>query len=58
MGPKLEAAARFAERGGTAVIAALDQVAAALAGEAGTTIAPDDSRSIIDLERYRTAGVR
>jgi carbamate kinase len=58
MGPKLEAAARFAERGGTAVIAALDQVAAALAGEAGTTIAPDDSRSIIDLERYRTAGAR
>jgi carbamate kinase len=58
MGPKLEAAARFADQGGTAVIAALDQVAGALAGEAGTTIAPDGSHTIFDLERYRTAGAR
>lgn len=46
MAPKVEAAARFAERGGTAVIAALDQVAAALEGASGTTITPDAAHSI------------
>jgi carbamate kinase len=39
MGPKAEAAARFAERGGRAVICALDAAADALAGEAGTVVA-------------------
>ena len=38
MGPKLEAAARFAEAGGVAVVAALADAAAALAGRAGTRI--------------------
>ena len=37
--PKVEAAARFAERGGTASIAALADAGAALEGRAGTTIA-------------------
>ena len=36
--PKAEAAARFAERGGTAVIAALADAGEALAGRAGTTV--------------------
>ena len=40
MGPKLRAAARFAESGGTAVIAALDAASEALAGDGGTRIAP------------------
>jgi carbamate kinase len=38
MGPKAEAAARFAETGGIAAIASLDAAAAALAGEAGTLV--------------------
>ena len=37
--PKVEAAARFAERGGIAVIAALADAAKALDGRAGTTVA-------------------
>ena len=37
--PKVEAAARFAEHGGIAVIAALADAAAAVAGRAGTTVA-------------------
>jgi carbamate kinase len=37
--PKVEAAARFAERGGIAVVAALADAAAALEGRAGTTVA-------------------
>jgi carbamate kinase len=37
--PKVEAAARFAERGGIAVIAALEDAAEALGGRAGTTVA-------------------
>ena len=37
--PKVEAAARFAEHGGIAVIAALSDAAEALAGRAGTTVA-------------------
>ena len=37
--PKVEAAARFAEHGGIAVIAALADAAEALAGRAGTTVA-------------------
>ncbi|HEX7610999.1 MAG TPA: carbamate kinase [Solirubrobacteraceae bacterium] len=38
MGPKAEAAARFAEGGGRAVIAALDAAGEAIAGNAGTVI--------------------
>lgn len=38
MGPKAEAAARFAERGGLAVICALDAAGEALAGRAGTAV--------------------
>ena len=37
--PKVEAAARFAERGGIAVMAALADAAEALDGRAGTTVA-------------------
>ena len=37
--PKVEAAARFAERGGIAVVAALADAAEALQGRAGTTVA-------------------
>ncbi len=40
MGPKLQAAVMFAEAGGTTVIAALDDVVAALTGRAGTRIVP------------------
>jgi carbamate kinase len=40
MGPKAEAAARFADGGGRAVIAAMEQASAALHGEAGTLISP------------------
>jgi carbamate kinase len=40
MAPKLEAAALFAETGGTAIIAALDEVDAALTGRVGTTVEP------------------
>jgi carbamate kinase len=39
MGPKVEAALQFAHAGGRAVIASLHAVAAALRGQAGTTIA-------------------
>ncbi|MGO9489971.1 MAG: carbamate kinase [Solirubrobacteraceae bacterium] len=38
MGPKAEAAARFAEGGGRAVIASMEQATAALHGEAGTAV--------------------
>lgn len=38
MGPKAEAAARFAEQGGRAVIADLESAAAAAAGNAGTQV--------------------
>ena len=38
MGPKAEAAARFADSGGRAVIAAMESAADALAGHAGTTV--------------------
>ena len=41
MGPKAEAAARFAEAGGRAVIASMEEARAALAGDAGTTITRD-----------------
>ena len=41
MGPKVSAVVRFAERtGGTGVIAALDNLAAAVAGNAGTRVVP------------------
>ena len=39
MGPKAEAACRFADGGGVAIIASLDQAAAALAGDTGTRVA-------------------
>ena len=38
MGPKAEAAARFADGGGRAVIASLEAAASALHGEAGTVV--------------------
>ena len=40
MGPKVEAAARFADLGGTTMIGSLDQVDGLLAGRTGTTIEP------------------
>jgi carbamate kinase len=40
MGPKVEAACRFAERGGRAIITSLHRIAAALAGQAGTVVIP------------------
>jgi carbamate kinase len=41
MGPKVEAACRFAEAmGGVAAIGRLDDAAALLAGTAGTTVTP------------------
>ena len=39
MGPKVEAACRFAERGGIAMVGALTEAVAILAGDAGTRIA-------------------
>ncbi len=42
MGPKVKACMRFVEGGGTAVIGSLTEVVQAMAGEAGTTIVPDD----------------
>jgi carbamate kinase len=42
MGPKVEAAVAFVERGGRrAVITSLDRVAEALAGRAGTEVCRD-----------------
>ena len=42
MGPKVDAACRFVEHGGTrAVITNLDQIADAVAGHAGTVVVPD-----------------
>jgi carbamate kinase len=38
MGPKVEAALRFARAGGTSIITALDRIGAAVAGEVGTII--------------------
>jgi carbamate kinase len=41
MGPKVEAACRFVEQGGTrAVISTLDRILAAVAGEIGTVVVP------------------
>ena len=40
MGPKVEAACRFAERGGRAIITSLHHIADALAGKAGTAVVP------------------
>lgn len=45
MGPKMAACARFAEGGGEAVIASIDDPAAALHGEVGTTVGPDVQNS-------------
>jgi carbamate kinase len=45
MGPKVEAACRFVERGGArAVICTLDQIADAVAGRAGTVVTAKDER--------------
>jgi carbamate kinase len=41
MGPKVEAACLFAERGGRAAITSLHRIAEALAGTAGTIVTPD-----------------
>ena len=42
MGPKVDAACRFVEQGGSrAVITSLDNIVAAVTGEAGTTILPE-----------------
>ncbi len=43
MGPKVEAACRFAERGGRAVITSLHRIADAVAGRAGTIVENDPS---------------
>ncbi len=44
MGPKVDAACRFVEQGGIrAVITSLDQIADAVAGNAGTVVVPDKS---------------
>ncbi|MDQ2750821.1 MAG: carbamate kinase [Actinomycetota bacterium] len=43
MGPKVDAACRFAETGGRAVITSLDRIAEALAGTAGTIVTPEPS---------------
>jgi carbamate kinase len=40
MGPKAEAAARFADGGGRAVIGAMEDAAGALSGDAGTQVSP------------------
>ncbi|MEO8888080.1 MAG: carbamate kinase, partial [Jatrophihabitantaceae bacterium] len=40
MGPKVDAACRFAERGGRAAITSLHRIGAALAGTAGTIVTP------------------
>jgi carbamate kinase len=40
MGPKVEAACRFAESGGRAIITSLQHIADALAGKAGTAVVP------------------
>lgn len=45
MAPKAEAACRFADCGGVAVIAALEDAADALAGDAGTTVTEPYARS-------------
>jgi len=43
MGPKVEAACRFVEQGGTrAVISSLDRILEAVAGETGTVVVPSD----------------
>jgi carbamate kinase len=42
MGPKVDAACRFVEQGGSrAVITNLDHIVAAVTGEAGTVVVPD-----------------
>jgi carbamate kinase len=43
MGPKVEAACRFAEAGGRAIITHLSKIADALAGRAGTVVTPDET---------------
>ncbi len=46
MGPKVEAACRFVERGGErSVIGRLDQIDRAIQGEAGTVVVPDQEAS-------------
>jgi carbamate kinase len=44
MGPKVDAACRFVERGGTrAVITTLERILDAVEGSAGTVVVPDSS---------------
>jgi carbamate kinase len=45
MGPKLEAARRFAQAGGTAAIGALEDAARILRGQAGTRVSADVARA-------------
>jgi carbamate kinase len=48
MGPKVEAASRFAEAtGGRAVIGALEDAAALLAGAAGTTVGTAERAGVL-----------
>lgn len=52
MGPKVEAACRFVEAGGRcAVITAVDDIAAAVAGRAGTVVVPADQPTTSDQTR-------
>ncbi len=48
MGPKAEAAARFAEGGGRAVIASMEAASAAIRGEAGTAVELGQARTLTD----------
>ena len=61
MGPKVEAACRFAERtGGRAGIGALDQAAEILRGEAGTIVAGaryEGTRGSVMMRFQRKEGV-
>jgi carbamate kinase len=57
MGPKVEAAARFVQQGGSrAVIADLDQARDALAGKAGTEVVPTATTGAPDAPDSGTAG--
>lgn len=52
MGPKVEAALRFARAGGTSVITSLDRIADALEAEVGTVVTADTPRRVVPL-RHR-----
>jgi len=52
MGPKVQAAIRFVQRGGNrAIITSLDKAVSALKGEVGTHIVPDENSGILGLRR-------